>query len=62
MQIFLQDEEVIGELEKQLAALSLGDKIPQAKSPLQDAQDKGSVKVGTSTRKVVTAERKTAAG
>lgn len=60
--MLFKDEEVIDELEKQLAGLTLDDKTPTAKSPLQDAQEKGSVQVGTEQRKVVTADRKTKQG
>lgn len=48
-----KDEDVIGQLEKQLGSLTL----KEGKSPIDEALDKGQVKVGSQTRKIVKAKR-----
>jgi len=60
-----KDDDVIGELEKQLAGLALDDKKPEAsveKSSVAQALDKGQATVNGKERKVVKVARKTAAG
>lgn len=57
--IFYQDEDVIGELEKQLSELKLDD---VKKSPLQDALETGKTVVEGQPRKVISGDRKTKAG
>ena len=42
--------------------MTINDKVPTAKSPLVDAQDKGQVEIGGKARKVVKGDRKTDQG
>jgi hypothetical protein len=39
--------------------MTISDKVPTAKSPLVDAQEKGQIEIGGKARKVVKAGRKT---
>ena len=52
-----KDEDVINQLENQLAAMSLDNK-PE-KSPADQALDSGKIQIGGKTRKVVKAKRTT---
>lgn len=56
-----KNKNVVDDLEKQLAALTLNENVPKL-APIETAQEKGSIKVGTETRKVVTGSRKTKEG
>lgn len=56
-----RDDDVIGELEKQLQAMSLNTEAA-SKSPIDQALDKGSANVGGQERKVIKAKRTTDKG
>jgi len=51
---------VVDDLEKQLAQLTLNEE--SSKSPLENAQEKGTIEVGGKDRKIVTGNRKTKQG
>lgn len=61
LSLYFQNKNVVDDLEKQLAALTLNENVPKL-APIETAQEKGSIKVGTETRKVVTGSRKTKEG
>jgi len=58
--MLFKNKNVVDDLEKQLAQLTLDDN--QNKSPLETAQEKGAIEVGGKERKVVTGNRKTKQG